>query len=402
MYIRTTLICEMEQFISSFTIDIIGITILIILLILFIIQLYFYIVEYNRPVKYFKNNRDTKSGDLPSVSVIIIGKDESANLEKCLPVILNQDYPNYEVIVVNEGATDETEFLLKKLKQEYSNLYSTFSPIPDNDEEVRNKVLPLTIGIKAARKDILLFTEADSIPISDQWVRTMVNPLNKEKQIAIGYSRFEGKGESWKKIAIFDNLLFSLQYFSRAIKHKPFGGTYRNIAYRKHLFFDNKGFSSALNYNSSELVFVNQIMTADNTAIVLDNKGFVSTELEEFSHWKEIKTSYYRAKTHFKNYTSNIFSLETFSRYMFYIATLAAVVYSSITFLWAYLSAAILLFLIRYITQIIVFNKATELLETPKYRLSLPVFELFQPYFNSGFVSLAKFKKKKHKIKKGR
>lgn len=387
----------MEQFISSFTIDIIGIVILSVLLILFFIQLYFYLNEYKKPVSYYHKKGQSESGQLPSVSVIIIGKDESVNLEKCLPVILNQDYPNFEVIVVNEGATDETEFLLKRLKKEYDNLYSTFSPIPDNDEVVRNKVLPLTIGIKAARKDVLLFTEADSVPTGNQWIKTMVSPLNDEKQIALGYSRFEGKDESWKKIAVFDNLLFSLQYFSRAIKQKPFAGTYRNIAYRKQLFFDNKGFSASLNYSNAELVFVNQIMTPSNTTVVLDQKGFVFTELQEYRHWSEIKTSYYRAKPHFGKYTPGVFSLETFSRYMFYIVTLASVVYSCIGMLWAYLGASLLLFLIRYTVQVIVLGKAAEQFETPKYRLSLPAFELLQPYFNSGFTSLAKARKKRRK-----
>ncbi len=387
----------MEQFLSSFTLDIIGIGILGILLIFFIIQLCFYLGSYKRPVTFMKKYDDAESNNQPSVSVIIIGKDESVNLEKCLPVILNQDYLNYEVIVVNEGATDETEFLLKRLKKEHSNLYSTFSPIPDNDEEVRNKVLPLTIGIKAARKDVLLFTEADSIPVGDQWIKTMVAPLSKDKQISLGYSRFEGKDEPWKKIAIFDNLLFSTQYFSRAIKNKPFAGTYRNIAYRKHLFFDNKGFSSALNYNNAELVFVNQIMTDDNTVVVLDKNGFVSTELESYNQWKEIKASYYRAKSRFTNYTSSIFSLETFSRYMFYLTTLASIIYSCINFLWAYLGASILFFLIRYIVQLVIFNKITKLFETPKFRLSLPAFDLLQPYLNSGFVSMAKTRKKRRK-----
>lgn len=395
---RITPICEMEQFISSFSVDIIGIIIFSVLLVLLIIQLYFYLGDYKKPATHYADKiSNLDRNDWPSVSVIIIGKDESESLEKCLPLILNQDYPNYEVIVVNEGATDETEFLLKRLKKEYSNLYSTFSPIPDNDEEVRNKVLPLTIGIKAARKDILLFTEADSIPVGNKWIRNMVCPLNEEKQISLGYSRFEGKDESWKKIAIFDNLIFSLQYFSKAIKHKPFAATYRNIAYRKQLFFDNKGFSSALNYNSAELVFVNQIMTSNNTAVVLNKDSFVSTELQNFNHWKEIKTAYYRAKSHFTNYTSGIFSLETFSRYLFYITTLVSIAYCSVNSLWAYLGASVLLFFIRYTIQIMVLNKAAELFETPKYKLSIPFYEILQPYFNSGFASFAKSRRKRRK-----
>ncbi|SHF40308.1 glycosyltransferase [Dysgonomonas macrotermitis] len=388
----------MEQFISSFTYDLVGIIILLVLLVLLAIQIYFYLAYYKKPLTYYNNNKDNGlHPNTPSVSVIIIGKDESQNLEKCLPEILNQDYPNFEVIVVNEGATDETEFLLKKLKREYSNLYSTFSPIPDNDEDVRNKVLPLTIGIKAARKDILLFTEADSIPVNNQWIRTMVAPLNEDKQIALGYSRFKRKDQSWANIAVFDNLIFSLQYLSSAIKHRPFAGTYRNIAYRKQLFFDNKGFSASLNYNNAELIFVNQIMDTNNTVVILDKNGYVSTELQSYNQWREIKTSYYRGEYHFSKFTGSFFSTETTTRYLFYILTLGGIAYSAISLLWAYLGASVLLFLIRYITQVITLNKITEHFETPKYRLSLPMLELLQPYINSGFVSMARSRKRKRK-----
>lgn len=388
----------MEQFISSFSFDIIGIIALSVLLILLIIQIYFYFGYYKKPLRYYNaNNGNKPSSNTPSVSVVIIGKDESLNLEKCLPSILSQDYPNFEVIVVNEGSTDETEFLLKKLKKEYPNLYSTFSPIPENDDEVRNKVLPLTIGIKAAQKEILLFTEADTIPASNQWIRTMVEPFGEGKDISLGHCEFKGKGEFWRKIAIFDNLLFSLQYLSKAIKKSPFGGTYRNVAYRKNLFFSNKGFSSALNYESAELVFLNQIMTSENTGIVLNKESFVSTNLQEYSQWKDIKTSYYRAKSHFSKFTPSVFSLETISRYFFYITTIGAIAYSAVFSLWAYLMGTILVFSLRYIMQIMCFTQFSKVFNTPKYGLIIPPLEILQPYYNSRFVSRSKAKKRRRK-----
>ncbi len=388
----------MEQFLSYFTLDVIGIALLSTLLIMLFIQIYFYLAYYKKPLSYLKQIADMHEEitPLPSVSVIIVAKDESENLAKCLPSILNQDYPDYEVIVVNDGSTDESEFLLKNLKREYPFLYSTFSPYSDANETIQNKVLPLTIGIKAARKDILLFTEADSLPMTNQWVKSMVNSL-ADKDIVVGYSRFTEGEDFSNKTALFDNLIFTLQYMSMAIKNKPFAGLYKNLAYRKHLFFDNKGFSATLNYDNAEEVFVNYIMTENNTAIALSQDSYVSTELDNFSHWRKIKTAYSRAKFNFKGFTGGVFSLETLSRYLFYSLTIASIVYSIISQLWVYLGAAILLFIIRYIIQIVVLNKVSDHFLTNRFHLSLPFLDLIQPYYNSYFSRISKSKKRRKK-----
>lgn len=388
----------MEQFLSYFTLDVIGIALLSTLLIMLFIQIYFYLAYYKKPLSYLKQIADTHEEitPLPSVSVIIVAKDESENLAKCLPSILNQDYPDYEVIVVNDGSTDESEFLLKNLKREYPFLYSTFSPYSDVNETIQNKVLPLTIGIKAARKDILLFTEADSLPMTNQWIKSMVHSL-ANKDIVVGYSRFTVGEDFSNKTALFDNLIFTLQYMSMAIKDKPFAGLYKNLAYRKHLFFDNKGFSATLNYDNAEEVFVNYIMTDNNTAIALSQDSYVSTELDNFSHWRKIKTAYSRAKFNFKGFTGGIFSLETLSRYLFYILTIASIVYSIVSQLWVYLGAAILLFIIRYIIQIVILNKASDHFLTNRFHLSLPFLDLIQPYYNSYFSRISKSKKRRKK-----
>lgn len=388
----------MEQFLSYFTLDVIGIALLSTLLIMLFIQIYFYLAYYKKPLSYLKQIADTHEEitPLPSVSVIIVAKDESENLAKCLPSILNQDYPDYEVIVVNDGSTDESEFLLKNLKREYPFLYSTFSPYSDVNETIQNKVLPLTIGIKAARKDILLFTEADSLPMTNQWIKSMVHSL-ADKDIVVGYSRFTEGEDFSNKTALFDNLIFTLQYMSMAIKNKPFAGLYKNLAYRKHLFFDNKGFSATLNYDNAEEVFVNYIMTDNNTAIALSQDSYVSTELDNFSHWRKIKTAYSRAKFNFKGFTGGIFSLETLSRYLFYLLTIASIVYSIVSQLWVYLGAAILLFIIRYIIQIVILNKASDHFLTNRFHLSLPFLDLIQPYYNSYFSRISKSKKRRKK-----
>lgn len=340
-----------------------------------------------------------RQSEQPSVSVIIVAKDESENLAKNLPFILSQNYPNYEVVVVNDGSTDKTEFLLKRLKEEHGHLYSTFSPISYENESRRQKILSLTIAIKAASKDVLLFTEADAAPLSSDWIGSMMSNLTSEKDIVLGFCRYEANGGFWSRIALFDNLLFSLQYLSKAVKNKPFGGVYRNVAYRKKIFFDNKGFSSALNFDHAEKIFLNNILTPTNAAVALSESSFVTTHVESFMMWKFIKTNYMRAKVHFKNFNSSLFKLETFSRYLFYILTLAMVVYSSITFLWVYLLGAVVLFLFRFLIQYLVLKAASDHFQPTKTGLSLMLADLIQPYYNSYFMSYSKKKKKRKKKK---
>lgn len=388
----------MEQIISYFIFDIPGITILSTLFVVLFIQLIFYFVYYKKPISFYNSStyESKRTTEQPSVSVVIIAKNESENLTKNLPAILNQDYPDYEVVVVNDGSTDESENLLKALKLEHSHLYSTFSPEPPYENDAnKQKLLSMTIGIKAATKDVLLFTEADSVPFSSNWISSMVSRLTSDKDIVLGYCRYNTQNGLWSRVAPFDNLLFTLQYMSMAIKNKPFTGIYRNIAYRKKLFFDNKGFSSSLKYENAEDIFLNDIMTKDNTTVSLSESGFVSSEMSSYTMWSFVKTSYMRAKSHFKNFRPGIFHIETVSRYLFYITAVAGITYSSLYSLWAYLGGTILLFLIRFFAQFSILRKASTHFHTRKFNLSLPIMDLIQPLYNSSFRRNSKRKTKK-------
>lgn len=377
----------MEQFLSYFQFGIIEIIILSILGVLFLIQIFYYCLFYNKPRLYYKKSI-TQTGDkqdqkLPSVSVIIIATDEYNNLEQCLPVVLNQEYPDYEVIVVNNGLTDETDMLLKGLKLKYSHLYDTFLP-KHSDTEASRKKLASTIGIKAAKKDILLFTEADTIPAGNKWIASMMQQMEEDKDVVLGYCLFNKSKRFINRIARFDNLLYSLQYLSSAIKRKPFTGTSRNVAYRKELFFDNKGFSLFLNYEYSEGIFLNYIMNKRNTAVSLSPDSFVSTNLNSISKWKSIKNYQNKIKKYFRNFRffSNIFSGETISRYLFYILSVSSITYSIVEEKWGLLIIVGLLFIIKMITSLYIINKSASFFSAGKFRFSFIIIDLLQPIYN--------------------
>lgn len=385
----------MEQIQNYFTFDLTGIIILSVLFIAFIVQLFYYLFYYNKPVSYIKHRTAPyiEQGKLPAVSVIIVAKNESENLAKNLPHILEQKYPNFEVVVVNDGSTDESDYLLKSMKLQYTNLYHTFSPESEDLSATRQKILSLTIGIKAAKNDILLFTEADSAPLSDNWIRSMVSELDNN-DIVIGYNKIAAKNGFWGKIAHFDNLLFSLQYLSKSIRNQAYTGVYSNVAYKKHLFFNNKGFSAFLNYDSAEQIFLNHLLNENKTSVALEHDSFVCSDIESFAKWKSIKSNYYKARRQFKNNRHKTFALETLSRWIFYITSITGLSYTIYTELWAYLAGFIVFIAVRYTIQVVVINNAAKHFQSKPNFIILPVLEIFQAIYNHRFIS---FSKKKYK-----
>ncbi len=353
-------------------------------LVFFIVQLFYYLYLFRRPYKHFaKNNSvDLIKENLPGISIIITAKDEAENLRKNLKYILSQDYPNFQVIVVDNASTDNTADVLEDFRNNHPNLYVTFIPIGYKD--INNKKLAITLGIKAAKHDILLFTEPDTKPLSKKWVYEYAKAFDKEKDIVLGCCQIETDNSFIKKQILFDNLFSGIKYTSMALANKPYMGIGRNMAFRKNLFFDNRGFSSLLNMeNGADNVFINRIITKENTTILLSPKSMVVSNVgDSISRWRNIKTKYLTTRKHYIGYRAKIISFEEFNRYAFYIffAILCGIGISSSSKILALF--AILLFLIRYIIQIVVINKNSKIYNAGSFYFSLPLFDLITPVVN--------------------
>jgi len=387
---------EILEFLNSYIVfDAWAFYILLGAFVLFVIQIYFYFIYYKKPASFYKKQMklgDDKVVEKLSVSVVLIAKNDSENLKQLIPLLLQQDYENYEIVVVNDGSTDESQEYLERLVKTESKVYSTFSSMYEDVNSEKQRVLAMTIGIKAAKNDVLLFTETSCRPTSNEWIRSMVKGFSANKDIVLGYNRFSTPSTLWGKVCRFDNLLFSLQYLSMAIKTKPFIGTYRNIAYRKHLFFDKKGFADVLNFNNSEEVFINRIMTKLNTSVVEDYASFTDTKIENYWHWNHIKSIYSETKKHLKGYTASRFSIDTISRYLFYLVTVGLLSYSIINQVWIYTVAASLLFLIRFFVQLYILKSAAKRLDTKPFYSSLILMDLLQPIYNYKFYKYSRRK----------
>lgn len=378
-----------DYLLPYFTFSYIEIIALSLFFLFFLIQLFYYFNYYKKPYSYIKKkdkgNENIGVQKCPKVSVVIASENEGHVLSKNLPLILEQNYPDFEVIVVNNGSTDETDYILNTLTLNNPHLYYTYLPSSEDDESFNRRKLALTIGIKAAKGDVLLFTEPYSKPISKNWISAMVEGISEEKEVVLGYSSFSKTKKLFNRLARFDNHFFSMQYLSMAIKKKGFIGTYRNMAFKKHIFFDNKGFASCLNIENGEDVFVNQIITKNNTTIALSQDSFIETSLDNFSLWKEIKKSYSIAKSYFRGGALTLFSFEMFTRYLFYIGFISLIIYSLIFKQWAILGISVFLFLFRLITQLIIVNKSAKYFHSGKFYFSLPLLDILLPIYNLQF-----------------
>lgn len=230
---------------------------------------------------------DDTDGQLPPVSVIVYASYNAAELEETLPGILTQEYPGeFEVIVVNDGSCSELSDVVKRYSHDYPNLYQTF--VPEKAHNLSRKKLAISLGIKAARTDYVVLTEACGRPGSRRWLRLMARHFVSGKEVVIGWGRIAGLRSAMKS---FDQAATGATWLSAALAGHPYRGTALNIGYSRRLFFEAKGFSRTLNlHHGDDDLFVNQIATAENTAVELSAAARVSALAENPSAmWREEK-----------------------------------------------------------------------------------------------------------------
>ena len=335
---------------------------------------------------YLHSKKEKKETDTPPLSVILVAKDAASDLQKNLPAILEQDYPEFEVIVIYEqSADDNCEDVLKLLQEKYPHLHHSF--IPDSARYISHKKLGITMGIKASHYDWLVFTEPNCRPVSNQWLRKLARNFTPDSDIVLGYSNYE-KTKGWfnRKIT-FDTLLNSMRQLGRAIGGHPYTGCGRNLAYRKSLYYNQKGFASHLNLQRGEDdLFVNRTANKKNTRIETSPESIIRITAPHFKkNWAEDKLSYNMTSHYFKGISRYVMGFETCSRLLFFLAIIACLVYGIWIQDWITVGIASFLWLIRFILLLVLFRKTSIALGERKFYTTLLLFDWMQPIWNFRF-----------------
>jgi poly-beta-1,6-N-acetyl-D-glucosamine synthase len=338
------------------------------------IQLYYYLWYYLAVPLY--KPKVVKS-NLQPVSVIICARNEAENLNRFLPEVLEQKYPEYEVIVVNDCSEDNSYEILGKYLLSYPHL--KVSTINKDPKFTHNKKLAQFIGIKASKNELLLFTDADCTPDSDKWLEGMVSNFSEKTTFVLGYGGYFREKGLLNHFIRYDCMTIAMQYLGMTIRGIPYMGVGRNLAYRRSLFFANKGYGAhnQLASGDDDLI-VNGNATSENTVpefrIGTHTRSIPANLFEEFIKQKK---RHYTTAPHYKLRDKLLLITEPASRILFYTSL---VVLLSFAYLWPYVLAV---FGLRLITQVIVLVLVSRKLNEPGIVPISLFFDIFSPVIYS-------------------
>ena len=293
------------------------------------------------------------------MSVIVCAKDEAANLAKNLPGLLVQSYPTtHEIIVVNHNSQDETKYLLEEFVKTFKSLHIV--SLAQEAKGIPGKKYPLSMGIKEAKHEIVLLTDADCVPSSEFWMHKMQDGYDEQAEVVIGYGGHHKRPGTLNKIIRFETFHSALQYLSLALAGLPYMGVGRNLSYKKSLFFNNKGFSS-MNHvpGGDDDLFINMVANKRNTRVVIDPDAFTLSESKKtFIQWVRQKNRHYTTGKYYKPKHKFILGLYSVSQFLFYPLFIGSLIFYD----WR---IALGVFGLRFISQAFVYNKAMKKLDEP-------------------------------------
>ncbi len=334
-----------------------------------VIQLAYYWIIYAK-LAFLKQKNEFLRSDQP-VSIIVCARDEYYNLKENLPLLLNQDYSKFEVVVVNHGSEDETHFLLRDLAEEYKNL--KIVTVQQDLNFFSGKKFPLSIGIKSASYELLLFTDADCIPRSNQWLRRMAANFTEGTDIVLGYSAYHKTNSFLNLLIRFDTTRIAMNYMGFAQWGMPYMGVGRNMAYRKSLFYSQNGFISHYNVQAGDDdLFINKAATKTNTRIeIMADAQTISSPKTMLNQWLRQKRRHLVTAALYKPAHKTILGIFAFTQVLYWASAVCLLVF------WFMPYFVLGLIALRLFSQLLITGKVMNKLSEKGFLLLVPFFELF-------------------------
>ena len=277
------------------------------------------------------------------VSIIVTAHNNGEELERNLPHFFEQDYDDdYEVIVVVEKGEDDTDDALKRLKSNYSQLYSTY--VPTSSRYISRKKLAVTLGVKAAKNEWIILTEATCRPLSNHWISAMTAPTREaadtsetadsQYDMVLGYANFDEETSSFKRFLCLQR---QQSLFGRSRRWTAYSQECRNLMFRKSMFLEGKGYNGNLKYIGGEYEFlVNKFAKRGNTAIATAPDAWLEEENPTAKQWKNRQLFHLETRRHLRRSFLHRLQVACWQAlvHLPYIAIIALLVWSIIHSYW--------------------------------------------------------------------
>jgi glycosyltransferase involved in cell wall biosynthesis len=294
---------------------------LLVLFFLFIavilIQFLYYVVFFG---KFSFAKPQTSTQKRIPISVIVCAKNEEENVKNFVPLLANQNYPDFEIVLIDDASSDETLEIFEEFEKQYANI--KLVKVANIEAFWGNKKFALTLGIKAAKNEYLLFTDADCYPTSTEWIKEMSAQFTQKKTIVLGYGAYEKVKNSFlNKLIRYETLLTATQYFGWAKLGKPYMGVGRNLAYKREEFFKTNGFIEHMKLRSGDDdLFINEASSAKNTTICYTPESFTYSKAKtSFKEWFTQKRRHVSTAKHYKSFDRSQLALFFASQFLFLV-----------------------------------------------------------------------------------
>lgn len=350
-----------------------------------------------------RRNRDEKrnhvlySDELPPVSIIVVTKSSDTLLESYLPLVLEQEYPKFEVILVDQGSWDDTEDVVRKFQKTYGEkLY--YTKLPKGSHVVSPKKLAITVGIKAAHNNVLLFTEPGTRPYSMFWIESMVRNFITGTEFVLGLNIYNDNGKFVQHMIAYDTLVKNLKSLGFALMSKPYSGSGKNMAYLKSTFFDNNGFAGMLHMEDGhDSLMVNMHSTNINTRVESSRAGVtIDMDSIKYKEWRYLKLREMITEDEFSPRSKSFEIGEPVARMIFILMTLLSIILFPIlrpewwiTGLSIMVGAAI----VKYALNSWVINRTIKEFDQPKFWFAPMIYDIYLPIAKAMIYFFVRIKK---------
>ncbi len=339
-----------------------------------LVQLFYYLFFFVRLILYKPSEKKIST---EPVSVIICAWNEEDNLKRNLQSILEQDYPEFEVLVVNDHSVDETDLLMQAWQAKYAHL--RVINLTQSNVSMRGKKFAISMGIKGAQYDRLVFTDADCSPKSKHWLNHMAGNLSGKTELVLGFGGFEKRKGLLNKLYRYESVHIAMQYMSYALAGIPYMGVGRNLAYKKELFFQTKGFVKHRHVASGDDdLLVNEVANGKNTTIEIREEAHtISQPQETWSEWWVQKRRHLSTGSFYRLSTKIFLGLFTLCHLLFYLSFF--MVLSIKTMYWLALCGI----LVKWMVHLSIIRVVVRILDELDLFLFSLLGDLFTPFFNT-------------------
>lgn len=337
-------------------------------LVVFGVQIFYYLFIFGKFA--FGKSTINNPKKIP-ISVIICVKNQENTIQKQIQTLLDQNYPDYEIVLIDNASSDGTLDIFEEFEKQHSNI--KLVKVENNEAFWGNKKFALTLGIKAAKNEYLLFTEPNCYPTSNEWITEMSSHFTREKTIILGYNSIQKVKNSFlNKLIRFENLITTTQTFSWTKAGKPYSGNGKNLAYKREDFFKTNGFIEHIKIRTGEdSLFVNQAANSNNTTICITKKSFIiSEDTPSFKQWiNKVRINY----SHFPRFKF----IDNLNIFIFYFSQLLFIILPILLLLFQYQWIIVTsIIAIRYLITWITLGFSASKLNEKDLMYWYPIFEI--------------------------